>query len=70
MNGVLDHDEGYTGSGTILANEINFIMNHARGAGSIAPPVEQQSSALPLYHGCPSLLIQSYEYIFFIMVKC
>ena len=29
-------------------------MNHAPGAGSIARQVDQQSSALPLYHGCPN----------------
>ena len=28
-------------------------MNNARGAGSLAQPVDQQSRALPLYHGCP-----------------
>ena len=28
-------------------------MNHAPGAGSIARPVDQQSSALPLYYGQP-----------------
>ena len=28
-------------------------MNHAPVAGSIAQPVDQQSSALPLNHGCP-----------------
>ena len=38
---------------TTWANEMNFVMNHAPGAGSIARPVGQQSSALPLYHGCP-----------------
>ena len=50
MNGSLDHDsalKGYTGPGTILANEINFVMDHAPGAGLIACPVDQQSSALP-----------------------
>ena len=30
-----------------------FYMNHAPGAGSIARPVDQQSSALPLYHRFP-----------------
>ena len=29
------------------ANEMNFVMNHAPGAGSIARRVD----ALPLYHG-------------------
>ena len=44
MHGVLDHEsalEGYTGPGTTSANEINFVMNHAPGAGSIARPVGQ-----------------------------
>ena len=31
-------------------NEMNFVMNHAPGARSIARPVGQQSSAIPLYH--------------------
>ena len=53
MIGVLGHDsahEGYTGPGTICANEMNFTMNHAPGAALIARPVDQQSNAL---HGCP-----------------
>ena len=33
-------------------NEMNFAMNHAPATGSIARPVGQQSSALPLYHEC------------------
>ena len=41
------------GPGTTWANELNFVLNHAPGAGSIARPVDQQSSALPLYHGGP-----------------
>ena len=32
---------------------MNFVMSHAPGAGSIAWPVDQQSSALPLYRGYP-----------------
>ena len=32
---------------------MNFVMNHAPGAGLIAQPVDQQSSALPLCYGCP-----------------
>ena len=38
----LGHDSalsGYTGPGTKWANEMNFIMNHAPGAGSIVRPV-------------------------------
>ena len=55
MNGVQGHDsalQGYTGPRTAWANEINFVMSHAPGAGSIAQPVDLQSSVLPLYHGC------------------
>ena len=54
MIGVLVHDStlyGYTGPGTTWASEMNFVMNHAPGTGSIARPVDQQSRALPLYHG-------------------
>ena len=58
MNDVLGHDfalEGYqyTGPGTTWSNEMNVVMNHAKGAGSIARLVNQQSSALPLSYGCP-----------------
>ena len=31
---------------------MKFVMNHAPGSGSIALPVDQQSSALPLSYGC------------------
>ena len=54
MNSVLGHDsslKGYTWPGTTWANEMNFVMNHASGAGFIARPVNQQSSALPLCYG-------------------
>ena len=34
---------------------MNFVMNHAPGAGSIAWPVDQKSSVLLLYHGCPHI---------------
>ena len=44
-------DQGQLGS-----NEINFILNDAPGVGSIARPVDQQSSALQLYHGNPLLI--------------
>ena len=43
----------YTGPVKTWANEMTFIMSHAPGAGSIAQPVDQQSSALPLYHRRP-----------------
>ena len=39
-------------AGTTWTNEMNVAMNLAPGAGSIAPPVDQHSGALPLYHGC------------------
>ena len=39
---------------------MNFVMNHATGAGSIARPVDQQSSALPPYHGCYYVLDNSW----------
>ena len=35
------------------AHAMNFVMNHAPGAGSMARPVDQQSSALPLRYRCP-----------------
>ena len=50
------HLQGYTGSWTNWANEMNFHMKHAPGAGSITEHVDQQSSALPLYHGYPQLV--------------
>ena len=43
---VLGHDsalKGYTGPRTNWANGMNFVMNHATGAGSIARFVDQQS---------------------------
>ena len=39
MNGVLGHNtalQGYAGQGTTWANYMNFDMNHASCAGSIA----------------------------------
>ena len=44
MIGVLGHDsalKGYTGLETTWANEMNFVMHHAPGAGTIARPVGQ-----------------------------
>ena len=38
MNGASGHDsalEGYTGLKTTWANEVNFGMNHALGAGLV-----------------------------------
>ena len=38
MNGVQGHNfalQGYTGPGTTWDNEMNFVMNHAPGAGWI-----------------------------------
>ena len=43
MNGVLGHDfslQCYIGLGITWANEMNFITNHAPGAGLIAQPVD------------------------------
>ena len=42
------HLSGYTGPGMTWANEMNTVINHAPGAGSIAP-VDQQFGVLPLY---------------------
>ena len=42
MNGVLVQDSAL-GPRTTWANEMNFVMNHALGAGSIARPGDQQS---------------------------
>ena len=50
MNAVLSNDsalEGYTGPGTTWANEMNFVIEYAPGAGSIVRPVDQQSGMLP-----------------------
>ena len=43
----------YIGPGTTWANEMNLVVNHAPGAGSIASPVDLQSDALSLCYGCP-----------------
>ena len=53
MNGALGHDAVPYGAGTTWAFEMNFVMNHAPGAESIARLDDQQSSALPLCGGCP-----------------
>ena len=34
-------------------DEVNFVMNHAPGAGLIAQPLDRQSSATLLYPGRP-----------------
>ena len=55
MNGVSHHDAallGYIEPGTTWADEMNFVVNHAPGAGSITRRVDQQSSVLPLYLEC------------------
>ena len=49
---ILSTLSGYTGPGTTWADDVYFDMNHAPGAGSIARPVDLQSSTLPLYYGC------------------
>ena len=51
MNGILSHKAVLlddTGPGITSVNEMNFCMNHAPDAASIAPPVDMQSSALRL----------------------
>ena len=45
---ILQCKVGYTGLGITWANEMNFVMDHTPGAGSIATPVDQQSSTLLL----------------------
>ena len=68
MIGVLGHDsalKGYTGPGKTWANEMKFVMNHAPGGGSIARHVGQQSSVLPLNHGCPQYFTITVFIIFF-----
>ena len=60
MNAVLGNNsalEDYAVPWTTWANEINFGMNHAPGAGSIAQPVDLQSNALPLCYECPQYTI-------------
>ena len=42
-------------AGVNLVYAINFGMNHSPGAGSIARPVDLQSSTPLLYHGCHGL---------------
>ena len=47
MNSVLGHDSvllDYTRLGKTWATEMNFVMNHGLGAGSIARPVDQKST--------------------------
>ena len=41
------------GWGQLGLMRIIFVMNNVLGTGSIARPVDKQSSALPLSHGCP-----------------
>ena len=52
MNGVLGprfYAVSLYWPGTTWANEMKFVMNHVPSAGSIARPIDQRSSALPLY---------------------
>ena len=50
--GILGHEStlyGYTGHGTTWANEMNFVLNHAPGAGSIVtcrPAVQHTTTEL------------------------
>ena len=50
--------QGYTRPGKIWVNEMNFSVNHAPDAGSIARPVDLQSCALPLYN--PAILGENF----------
>ena len=54
MNRVLGHDSALYRLYD-HADEMNFVMNDAPGTGSIARPVNQQYSVLPLYHVRPLL---------------
>ena len=50
MSGALFHFSqllGYTGLGIIWANEMDCVMSHAPGAGSIARPVVWHAIAIP-----------------------
>ena len=38
---------------------MNLVINHAPGERLIARPVDQQSSALRLYHGCPHMRMRA-----------
>ena len=44
-------------------SEMNFVVNHAPSAGSIAWPVDPQYSTLPLYHGCPFVYVMNWKRI-------
>ena len=58
MNGASGVDyalQGYTGLGTIWANEMNFSMKQAPGAGSIAPTVDIQFNVLSLCYHCATI---------------
>ena len=49
MNGVSGQNSallGYTGPRTTWANDFNFGMNHAPGAGSITQPVDQHATTV------------------------
>ena len=62
MIGALGLDSALvSGPGTTWANEMNIAMNYAPGAGMIARPVDQKSSALPLYHPAQPVTIACLE---------
>ena len=44
--GHILHCQGYTGPWIFWANQMNLIMKHAPGAGSIAQPIDQQFSVI------------------------
>ena len=54
--GVLGHNSamyGYTRLGVTWVNEMNFVMDYAPDAGSMAQLIDLQSSILPLCYGWP-----------------
>ena len=56
MNGLSGHDSALVRlywTRKTCANDMNFGINHAPGGGSIAQPLDPQSSALLLYYGYP-----------------
>ena len=64
MNGVLGHDsalQSYTGLEKTWANEMNFVMKHAPGAGS-GSVNEQSYDLVTIFFHLINMDIQQYEY--------
>ena len=64
INGVLGNDSVLLRlywAATTWTNEMNNVMKHAPGAGSIAGPVGQRFNALPLSYGCPLLFCKVFQ---------